>query len=467
MNVNAADREGKTPLHYAAMEGHLDVVKWLVAEVGAATTRTVVPERDGEEEEDYKWSLKVGSSSITPGMTPLHYAALGGHLGVVKWLVEEGKADLRTSDKRGHISLHHAAWGGSLKTVQYLVRDKADGNAKNFEGDTPLHHAAAEGHLDVMQWLVAECKADVSAAGRMGMVPLHHAAAGGHLDVVRWLVTEGRVNVNAVNAYGAIPLHLAVSRTGAGVVKWLVTEGQANVNAVDGTGWSLLHYAVSRGSLEILRWFIKTYKLDVNARDKNGRTPLYHAARVGSLEVVRCLVKEYNADIRIKDSNGVSALMVAEEYWAKWKQERWEKVADYLRQKEAERTLTCPERVLAGEKAPVESDAVVSSSTDPSTVSTPAASCSSSSLFPQLPVSKRKSPEGSTLPLRQSSEPVSMISEGPSEGDGTSHIGRSPERPSSSSFFLSTERSGSSASMREGDERAPKGDESGNKRLKR
>jgi len=63
-------------------------------------------------------------------MTPLHWAAANGHLSVVEYLVNQ-KADINAKDKDRWTPLHSAAEKGHLSVVEYLVNQKADINAKN------------------------------------------------------------------------------------------------------------------------------------------------------------------------------------------------------------------------------------------------------------------------------------------------------------------------------------------------
>ena len=65
-------------------------------------------------------------------MTPLHYAAENGHLSVVEYLVNQ-KADINAASNgfKSGTPLHYAAKNGHLSIVEYLVDQKADINAKN------------------------------------------------------------------------------------------------------------------------------------------------------------------------------------------------------------------------------------------------------------------------------------------------------------------------------------------------
>ena len=60
------DSDGNTPLHFAALDGQYETVKFCISELNCD------PNTPGQ------W-----------GMTPLHIAAEGGSLETVKWLIEE------------------------------------------------------------------------------------------------------------------------------------------------------------------------------------------------------------------------------------------------------------------------------------------------------------------------------------------------------------------------------------------
>ena len=74
-----------------------------------------------------------------PGMTPLHYAADEGHTEVVELLIANG-ADVNAKNENGWTPLHLAAYWGGKEIVELLIAAGADVNAKDMSNwiGTPL-----------------------------------------------------------------------------------------------------------------------------------------------------------------------------------------------------------------------------------------------------------------------------------------------------------------------------------------
>ena len=86
------------------------------------------------------------------GMTPLHYAAHRGSVAVAEILLSAG-ADLRGKDGIGSTPLHSAALDGRLSMALYLLAKGADPNARDDAGMTPLHYASAMGNAVILKVL--------------------------------------------------------------------------------------------------------------------------------------------------------------------------------------------------------------------------------------------------------------------------------------------------------------------------
>ncbi|MCJ7582707.1 MAG: ankyrin repeat domain-containing protein, partial [Candidatus Aminicenantes bacterium] len=75
------------------------------------------------------------------GRTPLHWACRGVHLDVVKYLVENG-ADVNAEDNNKVVPLHSLAVRNSTAAIEILLANEADINAKDYSSHTALHQAA-------------------------------------------------------------------------------------------------------------------------------------------------------------------------------------------------------------------------------------------------------------------------------------------------------------------------------------
>lgn len=103
---------------------------------------------DLRRKEGRKGSVEAKLNARAPdGLTALHYAAVGGRTQIVKFLVEEAKIDIDIKDlKAGQTPLHHAINEEHFQTAVYLLEQGASPNAPTKKCRTPLHYAAEFGN---------------------------------------------------------------------------------------------------------------------------------------------------------------------------------------------------------------------------------------------------------------------------------------------------------------------------------
>lgn len=88
------------------------------------------------------------------GRTAIHFAAINGHLEIVEELCVRG-ANVNEETNYGRTAVHAAAIQGRRDTVDKLCAFGAKVNIKDRINDmTPLHWAAWEGHADTVRVLV-------------------------------------------------------------------------------------------------------------------------------------------------------------------------------------------------------------------------------------------------------------------------------------------------------------------------
>ncbi len=113
----------------------------------------------GDEPGQVKMLIQDGLAPLTAltegGQTPLHWAALGGHLLVIDLLLAGG-TDPCAVDKRGMTALHMAAGKGHAAVLDSLLRGGAV-QVINYQAaqlqDTALAMAASCGHLECVKVL--------------------------------------------------------------------------------------------------------------------------------------------------------------------------------------------------------------------------------------------------------------------------------------------------------------------------
>jgi len=78
---------------------------------------------------------------------PCFFAAMNGHLDVVRLLSEGGEIDQATRDGRSPLFI--AAQQGHLEVVRFLLQAGADKHRATAKGSTPVTVAARHGHAEV------------------------------------------------------------------------------------------------------------------------------------------------------------------------------------------------------------------------------------------------------------------------------------------------------------------------------
>ena len=111
----------------------------------------------------------------TTGRTILHrLASRGAGEDRIGPLLQQHPDLLNSRDHGGYSALHEAALKGHVGVVRLLLERSHSklSNAQADNGDTPLHDAVENGHVDVVRVLLEEGQADASIANREGRRPV-------------------------------------------------------------------------------------------------------------------------------------------------------------------------------------------------------------------------------------------------------------------------------------------------------
>lgn len=165
MMTSFKDYDGRTPLHVAASEGRLALLK-LLLDHGAIVNRSD------------RW-----------GGSPLDDAMRHRHSECTKLLCAHG-ARLGSSDHNAAIIL--AASRGDLQAINALIQEGVQVNGCDYDGRTALHLACSEGHSNVIGALIA-AGASVNSKDRWGAYPMDDACRKGNPECERILTEAGGV----------------------------------------------------------------------------------------------------------------------------------------------------------------------------------------------------------------------------------------------------------------------------------
>src|SRR5579871_6011090 len=229
-NLNAAQPDGTTALHWAAHWNDLDVVK-LLLQSGA----------------DAKAANRYGA-------TPLSEAAALGNAAMIDALLKAG-ADAKTlTTQDGETVLMTAARAGNADAVKLLLDHGADVNAKeHYKGQTALMWAAAERHPEVVKLLLehgADWKimsayretrlpklsaaSSVTPFSRGGFTAFLFAAREGDIDTAKVMLDHG-VDINQTDVDHTSGLVVAIMNKHYTFAKWMLDRG-ADPNVTDAKG---------------------------------------------------------------------------------------------------------------------------------------------------------------------------------------------------------------------------------------
>jgi ankyrin repeat protein len=301
VDVNAADPDGTTALHWASYRDDVESADLLIragARVNAATDL---------------------------GVTPLWTASLNGSETMVRRLLEGG-ANPNAALLLGESPVMVASRSGFPVVVEQLIAKGANVNARAARGQTALMWAVSQKHPDVVKVLIAH-GADVHALSDVltevmavpphgyldynraiphgGDTALMFAARVGDLASARLLVAAG-ANVNDADAWGVSATALAAHSGYRELVEFLLERG-ADVNAAR-AGFTALHAAIMQRDEKMVSALL-AHGADANAPLRNwtptrrssrdfhfgpelvGATPFWLAARFSEPGVMRLLVK--------------------------------------------------------------------------------------------------------------------------------------------------------------------------------
>ncbi|KAL7460512.1 hypothetical protein ACHAXS_000957 [Conticribra weissflogii] len=192
--------------------------------------------------------------------TPLHYAARNGHLSTCRLLVRTHRADCHPKCGRGSVTpLQLAVWQNRLEVVRFLVeeidrdavvheRNGFDCGLMHWIGLVPKKRWCGRSHKDdqdddddddndgsrvlplarYLHSLGVSYRSTPENSNSQGHTPMHKAAWGGNLALLRYFRDEHGVYDTVRDRAGNYAADIAKMRGEAKVHRWLLEEGSGD-----------------------------------------------------------------------------------------------------------------------------------------------------------------------------------------------------------------------------------------------
>jgi ankyrin repeat protein len=252
-DVNMAQIDGTTALHWAVERDDLEMADVLIRAGARVTART------------------------REGVTPLQLAATNGSAAMLDRLLKAGADVNAPLTPAGDTALMMAARTGKTDAIRVLAEAGANVNAREtWGGTTALMWAVSERHAEAARMLIA-AGADVNARSN------YVAAANGRGFEGRTPLSNATDAKAAEFASGWLTPLMFAAREGDVELARVLTGAGAEVDAAAGDGKTALAMAIFNGNYEVAA-FLVDRRADVNKADAQRFTPLFWAVDRRNME---------------------------------------------------------------------------------------------------------------------------------------------------------------------------------------
>jgi uncharacterized protein len=337
VDVNAAESNGTTALHYAVHNGNLALVEKLIAagaNVNVMNNYGSSPVSEAALLGDaaiMKALLDAGADPESPnadGQTALMVVARSNNLDTAQLLLDAGADVNATEAWRGQNAIIWAAAQSQPEMLALLLKAGGDANSRSIlnererqisqerrfqwrpaGGLTALMYAAREGCFECVE-LLLDAGADIDQGDAENVTPLLAAVINMRFDTAKLLVERG-ANVNKWSLRGENPIYSAVD------VNTIPHGGYPDRPSTDTTtSLQMIEVLLDAGANPNLQLKLQpTYRQLKDDRGADpmlgiGATPLLRAAKAFDILAMQLLL-QYGALANLPNRNGTTPTMAA------------------------------------------------------------------------------------------------------------------------------------------------------------
>lgn len=312
--ADLADIEGRTPVHWACLNGQEKTLKILV------DTKQVDLHRSDAAGQSAIWHAMKSNNSAVVGYlcdvdigvveetnkvreTAIIWAVQHCNREVVQAmlsrLLDAKKDSIDQTDKSQQTLLYHAAKAGNAAAVNLLIEHGADMDRADELDWRPIEVAAERGHEETVRILL-EAGANLVPESKDTRCLVARAAEAGQQAVLRLLLHHHRrPDIDRPSRQDRTPLCEAAAKGQYKVAKMLLDSG-ASVNRADDVNRTWLYWAAEKGFYDMVSLLL-AYGAEMDRSTNWGETPLYTAAVKGYTYVVKILL-DHGANPNFVDS---------------------------------------------------------------------------------------------------------------------------------------------------------------------
>ena len=297
LRPDSRDREGNTPLVYAAGCGQIEAVNcllkhgadpflrgehgWSLLHFAAQSGNVIIIETMLSK------GLDIDSRGETLGLTPVMVSIIFEKLEAAKYLLEKGADESLKTTERKISLLSLASAGGSVAAIEMLLSHGCSIVSRDNERNTPLMHAARLGNTEVLKYLLAQ-GADPLLQNKFGQGLLHFAALSNNAVTIEAVLSQN-FDINArCTDLGVTPLLFCLINGKLEAANYLLAMG-ADENLKSKDGLTVLSAAAIGGDVAAIEMLLERGH-NPNSRDGCDETPLMWAVRAGNKAAVEYLL---------------------------------------------------------------------------------------------------------------------------------------------------------------------------------